>query len=192
MCYATTLLWTMVLLNFNDPSSERGVDVRCGGYCLFVGLKALGFEIRDYSALESRLGPPGRLGYSIEDLSKAAESYRAQVAGVETSIARLQERTGRFACIALLDRGHFVLVYDVRDGLVFVADPPDKSTISVEAFQVIWNGKALLISDQPIVPESQIHVASTRPGYIAYSFSALFLIAAVALGIRHACRLRRT
>ena len=189
MIHAVALIPLCLLLQPGDGSSQGGVDVRCGGYCLYVGLNALGFEIKDYEALESRLGTPGRLGYSIEELSEAAKSYGAHAAGVETSPARLRARPGRFACIALMDRGHFVNIYDVQDDTVLIADPPNKSQVSLDALKATWSGKALLISDQPLLPESQIDVGSNRLAWAAYLGSAVLLLSAIGLGVRGARRL---
>ena len=192
MLHTIALLAGCLASQPSDGTMSRGVDVRCGGFCLYVGLNALGFEVKDYEALESRLGPPGRLGYSMEELAEAAKSYGAHTAGVETTPARLRARPGRFACIALMDRGHFVNIYEVQDDSALIADPPTNSTVSLDALKTIWSGKALLISDQPLLPESQIDVGSDRLAWAAYLGSAALLSSAIGLGVRRARRSSRS
>jgi len=178
-----------------DAASVRAdrppTNLRCGGHCLYVALKSLGFEVRDYAALEAKLGQPGRLGYSMDELAKAAQGYGASVEGVETTVEGLEGRPGRFACIALLDRGHFVNVYDVEGDEVHLADPPGLRTVSRASFGAIWGGKALLLSDRPIVAEDTLAARRVRRAWLAYGCAGLLFSTAVVAGVRYARRSTR-
>ena len=130
--------------NFGKP------DLRCGGYCLYMALRTLDFNVANYQAIESRLGQPTSLGYSMDQLANAARSFGAHVAGVETTLEDLPRHVGKFACIALLNKGHFVNIADVADGRVLVIDPPQSRTVLVGALRPLWGGKVLLVSHQPL------------------------------------------
>lgn len=131
-------------------------ELHCGAYCLYVGIKALDLPVKDLEELETKLGQPSQLGYSIEQLSEAARGFGAKTLGVETSLENLRSRPNRFICIALLKQGHFVNLYDVTDERVYLIDPPNQRQVGLDGFRAIWTGKALLISDQPIPDESSL------------------------------------
>lgn len=144
---------------------KPGVDLRCGAYCLYVALKALERPVGSFEAFEKELGGPSAMGYSMEQLARAAESHGAYSLGVQTSLAHLESRPGRFACIALLERdGHFVCIYDIDDRSVFVVDPPEYRVVARDAFERLWPGKAVLISNSVISPLSRFRI---RPWAIA-------------------------
>jgi hypothetical protein len=94
----------------------------------------------------------------MEDLSAAAQRAGAYAAGVETTLENLSYRNGRFACIAHLQQGHFVNLYDFeRDKRrVWIIDPPHKRELQADAFRAIWTKKVLLISRFPLEPEESI------------------------------------
>ena len=123
-------LCVVLALVISQPKSkpktpEPRVDLRCGGYCLYAGLSALDVPLGDYAALEKSLGEPSTLGYSMEQLARAARSRGAFALGVETNLDNLASRPGRFAGIALLDDAkHYACIYDVNDKSVFIVDPP--------------------------------------------------------------------
>ncbi len=137
---------------------DNNRNLRCGSHCLYVGLKSLDVSVRSFEEFEKIIGQPGKHGYSMDDLSSAAQKLGAHALGVETTLDNLTYRKGRFACIALLERGHFVNVYDVdRDKKrVWIIDPPEKREMQADAFQAIWTKKALLISDKPLESEESI------------------------------------
>ena len=165
---AITLALTSARVAAEDPGKP---DLRCGGYCLYVALKALDRPVENYQAFEAVLGQPGRLGYSIDQLAVAARAFGAHAEAVETTVDHLTSRRGRFVCIALLDRGHFVNVYDVVNGQVYLVDPPEKKTVGVDPFRAIWGGKAILISNGPL---------GTAPASLTFGRWALASVATVA------------
>jgi len=128
------------------------VDLRCGAYCLSAALGGLDIvETTSFEDTEKRLGQPTQLGYSMEQLAAAAKSYGAYTLGVRTTLDELEQRGGRFACIALLEQnGHYVCVYDVTPKDVSIIDPPNRWVVSKDGFTALWGGKALLVSATPI------------------------------------------
>jgi Protein of unknown function (DUF1573)/Peptidase C39 family len=92
----------------------------------------------------------------MQQLAEAAGAFGAHAVGVKTTLADLERRRQRFACIALLeDTGHFVCIYDLDPTTVYLADPPEQRGVVRDAFDRLWGGKALLISDVPIEPPAQ-------------------------------------
>ncbi len=152
MDFATVAL-AMLLLPGQVAKSPSDVDLRCGAYCLYVALGALDLKPSSFADLEQRLGQPSALGYSMQQLDESARSFSAYTLGVETSLDNLERRSGRFACIALLEgRGHYVCILDLDAKNVYLIDPPNQQTVSRDAFAALWNGKAILLSDRPIDP----------------------------------------
>jgi hypothetical protein len=125
-------------------------QLSCGSYCLYIAMKSLDLPVANYQTVEAKIGQPGSFGYSMDQLAVTARSFGAHVEGVEISLDALQRIPGRFSCIALLDKGHFVNIAEIADGRVFVIDAPNSRSVAADAFRVIWGGKALLISDRPL------------------------------------------
>jgi ABC-type bacteriocin/lantibiotic exporter with double-glycine peptidase domain len=152
---ASPLLAVFVLVlaaapgNGNSPQAPDA-DLRCGGLCLYVALNALDHRVPGYAELEAKLGPPTPQGYSMERLAEVARQYGVYALGVETTLDALRDRPGRFACIAYLDQGHFVNIYDIEGNQVYLIDPPGHRAASTDAFRTVWKGRALLIANEPI------------------------------------------
>ena len=131
-------------------------------------------EIADLETLEKRMGPVGPHGYSLKQLADAAEGCGALTLGVKTNLDRLRSRTGRFACIALLeDSSHFVCISNIDDNNVYAVDPPELRQIPLEAFSKVWSGKALLISKSPLRLDVE--------GYALWQYAAVFSIVITSL-----------
>ena len=124
--------------------------LRCGSFCLYTTL--VGLELYDgpYKDLETELGQPGAAGYSIEQLAAVAEKHGAHTKAVRATPESLPHHRRPFACIALIDGSHFVVVDDLADGRVEVIDPPEHYTVPEITFASRWDGRALLIADRPI------------------------------------------
>lgn len=131
-------------------------DLRCGSQCLYVSLKALDFPVGSFAELEAKLGQPSAAGYSMGQLKEVAKSYGAEVLGVETTFDNLRRRPGRFACIALISKNHFVNFADVDDHQTYVIDPPRDYKLPLDTLRTQWDGKALLISPEPILAEEDL------------------------------------
>ncbi|RUL87775.1 cysteine peptidase family C39 domain-containing protein [Tautonia sociabilis] len=142
----------------NQASLDRSapeVDLRCGAYCLYISMKSIGIPLERYEELEARLGQPGTMGYSMQQLAETATSFGGHVIALKTTLGNLSRRTDRFACIAHLpERNHFVCIYDIDDKSVYVADPPRSYAVDRNAFKNVWSGNALLIADHPLTEVS--------------------------------------
>lgn len=129
----------------------QGVDLKCGAYCLYLGLRTLDAPVESFEQLETKLGQPSGRGYSMQQLAEAARSFGVHATGLTTGIDDLRARRQPFVCIALLEStGHYVCIYDADDEAVSVVDPPEKRRINRLPFERVWDGKALLLSSEPM------------------------------------------
>ncbi len=92
----------------------------CGATCLRMVARHYGRHysleyLRDLSYLD-------REGVSLMGISDAAEKIGLRTLGVKSGFGRLQENIP-LPCIAHWKQNHFVVVYRVANGKVFVADP---------------------------------------------------------------------
>lgn len=155
-------------------SESREPDLRCGSYCLYVGLSALDLPVKSFEELEKKLGPPSSAGYSMGELAEAAKVYNAYTLGVETSFENVRRRPGRFACIAHLDGNHFVAFQKIDERQAWIVDPPRSYTIPLETLQTRWDGKALLISAEPLLEEENL--PSVFPYWTVVIIAGVFLL----------------
>jgi ABC-type bacteriocin/lantibiotic exporter with double-glycine peptidase domain len=146
----------LILMAAVTQTAEQTPDLRCGSYCLYVSLKALDFPIASFAELEEKLGQPSAAGYNLGQLDEVARGYGAQTLGVQTNLENLQRRPGRFACIALIDKHHFVNFAKIDEERVFVVDPPQEYTVPLDTLRSRWDGRALLISTDPLMAEEDL------------------------------------
>ncbi|MCA9193199.1 MAG: hypothetical protein KDB03_15615 [Planctomycetales bacterium] len=126
--------------------------------CLAVVLEALDIDY-SYADLLGRLGRPFKDGFPISTLAEVSESYGLNVRLVKTNFESLQlrrKRGERFACICLIDDKHFLLCNDIQDDTAFVIDPPNTYERERAAFEAMWAGHALLISNGTLVSEEEL------------------------------------
>ncbi len=116
----------------------------CGALCLYISLRALDVDVAGVQEIADKMGTPPAGGYSLAQLSEAAQSYGMQTRGIETSAENLMKRTGRFACIAHYEDGHFVNLLNVEPGMVHVIDAPRSMRVPLETFNQRWSRNALL------------------------------------------------
>ncbi len=83
----------------DQPRSES----KCGGYCLYVALRALELVDEPYSKLEKGLPAPPPDGYSISDLETFAVGKGAKTLAIDADVETLGRLKGRRVCIALLE-----------------------------------------------------------------------------------------
>ncbi|MGC1273887.1 MAG: cysteine peptidase family C39 domain-containing protein [Planctomycetaceae bacterium] len=138
------------------PAKETP-DLRCGGYCLYVGLKALDYPVGSYDEIEQKLGQPSATeGYSLAQLQNVAKDYGAHTLGVSTTPERLSWRAGRFVCIAHIDGNHFINIAEVGENTARLVDPPREYTLPLDTLRTRWDGKALLLAREPLLAEEDL------------------------------------
>ncbi len=178
------LLAALVQLPTGLPNNE--VDSRRGGYCLYVALLASGFEPGTFEDFTRTLGEPGPEGYSMADLDRRARDAGAETIAIQSTLENLQARQEPFACIALLDSAHFVLLNQIEENHVSIVDPPRSYTLPIDTFRQTWSGNCLLIGPTPFASEESINRWRTRVGWartaaiglaVVFGLILLFLIA---------------
>ncbi len=117
----------------------------CGLHCLYVAMIALSDEPPSLKAVEERLAAAPAGGYSIEELSIAARELGYETRAVRTSVGWLKKRQRGFICIALVDKGHFVIISELRSDSVEIIDPPNRRGVLIEDLITKhgWNGLAV-------------------------------------------------
>jgi ABC-type bacteriocin/lantibiotic exporter with double-glycine peptidase domain len=171
----------LAVIAARNVSAER--KPACGAHCLYVALLALDIEIDSLDALEDDLGPPPARGYSLGQLAQAARAHGVDALGVSTSLDRLASRGGRFAVIAHWGDEHFVNVGGIGANGVTFADGAVVRTIPPTTFNTQWDGNALLLSRDPLLPEEQIVVPDSDQ-WRQWSLWAGVAAAATFLGIQ--------
>jgi ABC-type bacteriocin/lantibiotic exporter with double-glycine peptidase domain len=173
---AAVLLSLAVLVRAGAPLPQTGgtaeSDGLCGAYCLYVALGSLDIGVGSFEEFHEKLGEPASSGYSLGELAHFAQEQGVNTLGVETNIGNLRRRPGRFACIAHLAHGHFVLISDVSGNTVKLIDPPKVSNVGPDILATQWDGTALLLSAEPLLAEEDL------PREIAWTWWA-----AAALGL---------
>lgn len=150
----------VLMLITADPdlgNAATKVEPRCGSNCLYVAMRLLDHPLDSLTKLEEVLGEPSPKGFTLAELSDAARHFNVETLGVETSFQNLTRRTGRFACIAHIDSGHFVLLHQVEKGKVTVVDPPRVYDMPLDTMRMRWQGKALLLANVPLAREETLN-----------------------------------
>jgi len=138
------------------PYVEQQSEADCGAACLAMIGRYWGkrFSLNFLRNLAS----VGRSGASLKSLAKAAENLGFHARPVRASLNRLQDQTNPW--IAHWQGDHYVVVYQVRDNRVLVADPArGRRSLTFSQFQEGWTGYALLLE-----PTEQLESAETQKG----------------------------
>ncbi len=138
-------------------TNSTGAQPLCGASCLYVALNALDVNVTSFESLLERLPEVAMVGHSLGELEKVAQSYEMNTLAVETTLANLERRKGRFACVAQINGTHFVLISNIGAGHVTLMDPPYEKTIDRDVFSDSWDGQALLISAGDLAPEDKLN-----------------------------------
>lgn len=181
-----TLVSLAFCLQLAPQTTAPPPDLRCGSYCLFVALKAMGAEISSLESLESKLGERGPLGYSMLQLQETAEHFKCYTTTASTTIDMLRFRHYRlnedFVCITVINDSHFVCLYDVSDTSIKIADPPKLYELDSITMEKAWSKNVLLLSKLPISSEEsairwrRIYFAIQVGLYITVLGLILFLV----------------
>lgn len=111
----------------------------CGPTCLRIVSKHYGKNLRTETL--RKLSNTTRIGSSLFGLSEAAESLGFRSLSVRCSFDDL-EKDAYLPCIAHWQNHHFVVVYAVKNGKVYVSDPAStKLVYTQEEFIENWIGK---------------------------------------------------
>ena len=181
MWFGTMVLALTLAGQVDDAGKPKPEDVYCGSYSLFIALRALGIGPETHERLELELGKPAPEGYSMLQLDEMARGFGAKTIAVTTNLDNLAWRPERFACLTVINGHHYVLLYKVEDGKVFVCDAPRIYDLPRETFESVWSRQALLIGPRDFLPEEVIGArrAWFRRGRIALTIMGVVTIALV-------------
>jgi len=122
--------------------------------CLESIIRALGPVREGPESLPSLLGPVKDGGYSMAQLSDSATALGYHTLALNTTLEGVTARRGRFLGIAHMTNNHFVIVYNVTNHNVLIADPPRLYSLPEGVFNSQWSRQILLISKEPIAAVS--------------------------------------
>jgi hypothetical protein len=189
--YPSTIALLLVIAGL-PARAATAQDSRCGSYCLYVALKSLELGPDSFEELEQRLGDPEQGGYTMEQLDQAAQSLGAKTIAVRTTLENLASRPESFACIALINNSHFILLYDSDQNVVRLCDPPGLKEMPVSTFRSAWSGEALLLGNSDFLPEEAVDQSRRKTARIMAAAKAGGLALALALvGLAARAFLRR-
>ena len=163
-------------------SSPQAGDspLRCGLYCLYITLKSFEKGPASLPELEETVGLPPSSGYSLLTLKEAAVAAGLNATCVNTTLELLQKRHERLACIAHVQRNHFVLLAGVENDEVIIIDPPTAYRLPVKTFLSRWKGEVLLLSPEPLQSEESL---SRQVRFYAILIRCAYLSLCVLLGV---------
>ena len=123
----------------NFPFYRQMGELDCGIACLRMITEYFGIQIPQeefYSKIQ-----PNEDGISLADISDAAKNLGIETLGVRIKYERLADDIPT-PCIAYWKNQHFIVVYQVTERFVYVADPATKGLfiISKSAFVNGWVG----------------------------------------------------
>ncbi len=146
----------VVWIALNSLALSQQSDMHCGVRCMFVALHVLkeDSDVR-LADLQSTLAPK-ESGNSLEELHGEAIRLGLHAMAVQTSLDAIRLRQGPLTCIAHLRRGHYVILSEIADETISIADPPRASTIPISTFLSEWSGDALLLSNTALEDESSV------------------------------------
>lgn len=112
----------------------------CGPACLYMISQYYG--LRQSMAGLKRLSGNTRDGSTLMGLSRAAGHIGFKAEGVMIRYSRLAFNTS-LPCIAYINAAHYVVIYKIGGGKVYLSDPAVGSLMvySKKAFLQVWAGK---------------------------------------------------
>jgi ABC-type bacteriocin/lantibiotic exporter with double-glycine peptidase domain len=145
-----TVLVTLLLAVGQTKKELGDLDVMCGGHTLYIALATLDFPVGTFDDFQKRLGRPSQQGYSLLNLEEAAKSVGADAASVRGTLAEFAPLLKDSSIVALMSKGHYVVVQGFDDQHVSIADPPDLVEMPRSLFDHSWSGDALIVSRSPV------------------------------------------
>lgn len=118
------------------PFYKQADEMTCGASCIRMIAKFYG---KSYSLSDLlQLSNTTREGANLHGLSEAAEKIGFRTIGVKASFGQLKEEVP-FPCMAHWNQNHFVVVYKIKKGKIYVADPAHGLlAYSFEEFKKSW------------------------------------------------------
>lgn len=166
----------MIFPHFHQPDL-----MLCGPTCLRMIAKHYGRSI----SLEKlqHLSEATRLGSSLQNIADAAENIGFRTLGVKIDFKKLEE-DAPLPCIVHWNQNHFVVIYKIKKGTVYVADPAHGLLkYSVKEFISHWIGNnanetteegiALLLEPTPKLKQNEEDDFETKKGF-SFLFQYLF------------------
>lgn len=139
------------------PWVEQQSSSDCGAACLGMISRYWGKSF-PLHVLRERSNV-GLAGASLKSLATAAEGLGFHARPVRASLSRLAEQANPW--IAHWQGSHYVVVYQVQENQVIIADPAvGRRSLSREAFQHQWSGYALLLDKTDRLQATEIKQAS--------------------------------
>ena len=147
----------------NFPFYKQPDHMDCGATCIRIIAKHFGRSI-SLSKLR-KLSETTREGASLKNLADAAEKIGFRTLGVKVDFDKL-DKEAPLPCIVHWNQEHFVVVYKIKKGKVFISDPAHglleytkenfiKSWIGNSANENTEEGIALLLEPTPRLNETE-------------------------------------
>lgn len=163
------------------PFYQQPDQMDCGATCLRILAKHYGRSI-SLSKLRS-LSETTREGASLKNIADAAEKIGFRTMGVRMDYKKLTS-DAPLPCIVHWNQEHFVIVYKIKNDIVYVADPAHglitypkndfiKHWIGESANEDTEQGIALLIEPTPKLNQSETDDIESKQGF-SFLFQYLF------------------
>lgn len=151
------------------PFFKQQDQMDCGSSCLRMIIKYYGQNISIHKI--RRLSQSTRSGVNLLGISEAAEKLGFRSNGVKLHIEQLNNI--QLPCILHWNQNHFVVLYEIRDGMYFIADPNyGLVTMSRAEFTKNWfaqkelhKGLSLLLTPTPSFYEFENEKQNTSLGW---------------------------
>lgn len=165
----------------NFPFYKQPDKMNCGATCLRMIAKHYGRAI----SLEKlqKLSETTRQGSSLKNIADAAEKIGFRTLGVKVDFNKLKEEAP-LPCIVHWKQNHFVVVYQIKNNTVYVADPGHgllkysygdfiENWIGKGADQTTQEGIALLLEPTPRLQQTEEDDNENKRGF-SFLYQYLF------------------
>lgn len=145
------------LFGQRHPFIEQQSSSDCAVACLAMIARYWGKQF-SINTLRNLAGV-GRAGTSLKALGNTAESVGFHAKPVRASLSALDDQTNPW--IAHWEGDHFVVVYQVKNNRILIADPAvGRRSLTKQEFEKGWSGYALLLEPTPQLAVAQSEKSS--------------------------------